>query len=220
MDYKAVYTEGFYDGDNSFFYRLGYDKKFSPIYFSRLFKFREIKKHIREIKAGSVLDIGCGYAFMLDMFPDSFKKFGMDVSEHAIDEARRRLPGSELKVGNAEVRLPFEDNFFDIILLNDVIEHLENPGEALRHIFRTMKKGGILYITTPNLNVIRKRVYRYADEKDHHISMFAHSDLCELLKASKFRIEKHWTFFTGFIYLKLGSNMGTESAFICRISDV
>lgn len=213
MDYKKVYTEDYFSGKTSFFWKFGYGK-LGNFYFNNMFK--PISKHPKKIKAGRVLDVGCAYGFMLQRFPDSFQKFGVDVSEYAISVAKKRLPLATFKIKGAEEKLPFKKNFFDIILLNDVLEHLENPEVALKNIRKILKKGGILYITTPNLNDIRKNIFKYADKKEHHISLFSHSDLISLLKNRSFKIIERWTFINFLVYLRFKSNIGTESGFICR----
>ena len=55
--------------------------------------------------------------------------------------------------------LPYPDNFFDAIILSEVIEHLNfNPLPVLQEINRILKKDGILYITTPNQVKITNRI--------------------------------------------------------------
>lgn len=213
INYKKVYTKDYFSGKTSFFWKLGYGR-FSKFYFKNLF--RPIIKYIEKIGTGKVLDVGCAYGLMLQRFPDSFQKFGVDVSEYAVLAAKKRLPSAIFRIRSAEEKLPFEKDFFDIILFNDVIEHLENPKVALENICRVLKKGGILYITTPNLNIVRKNIFRYADKKEHHISLFSHSDLVSLLDSIGFKIVEHWTFLNFFVYIRLKSNAGTESGFICR----
>lgn len=153
---------------------------------------------------------------MLERFSSAFHKFGIDVSRYAIDIAKKRLPEASFKTGNIEESLPYQENFFDVVLANDLLEHLENPIMALKNIYRVLKKDGILYITTPNLNNIRKTIFKYADKKEHHISLFLHSDLMDNLGKIGFKIEEHWTFVNLFVYLRFKSNAGTESGFICR----
>ena len=213
IDYKKIYTKDYFSGKNSFFWKLGYGN-FSSFYFNNLFN--PIIKYTKKIKGGKVLDIGCAYGLMLQKFSDYFQKFGVDVSKYAIGIAKKKLPSAIFQIGSAEEKLPFKEDFFDIILFNDVLEHLENPNFALKNIWRVLKKEGILYITTPNLNVVRKKIFRYADEKEHHISLFSHSSLISLLNAKGFKIVEHWTFINLLVYIRFKSNLGTESAFICK----
>lgn len=217
MDYKKVYTENYFSGKDSFFYSFGYGN-FQKTYFKNLF--RSLKPYLKEIKQGKVLDVGCAYGFMLQKLPDSFEKFGVDISEHAIAEAKKRLPNATLKVSGAEETLPFPENFFDIIMCNDVIEHLENPRIALENIRRVLKRDGILYLNTPNLNWLRKNLFAHADKKEHHISLLPHKTLFDLLTEIGFNIIDHYTYtsITFFFFTKFHSNIGHESAFICKKS--
>lgn len=212
MDYKEIYNQDYFSGKNSFFYKLGYDRC-ATAYFNSMF--RQVTRYLKKIKEGKVLDIGCAHGFMLERFPESFLKFGLDVSEYAIGIARKRLPKSIFRVGEAEDNLPFEKDFFDVVLLNDIIEHLENPALALDNTSKVLKKGGILYITTPNLNTFRKKFLKYADAKEHHISLFSHVDFMKLLAEVGFKVLERWTFCYLFFYLRFESNIGIESAFIC-----
>ena len=213
MDYKKVYNENYFNGKNSFFWKLGYGN-FSRFYFNNMF--RNIRKYVPKNHGRTVLDVGCAYGFMLQKLPDSYKKFRIDISQHAISVAKKRLPGATLKICGAEDQLAFQQDFFDIILLNDVLEHLKFPKIALKNIQKLLKKDGILYITTPNLNLMRKKIYRYADKKEHHVSLFPHLELKSTLDSLGFRIMDHWTFLNFFAYLKFESNIGPESAFICK----
>ncbi len=213
MNYKEVYTKDYFDGKETIFWKFGYGK-FGVIYFYTTY--RPLAKYIKKIRTGRVLDVGCAYGFMLQRFPNSFRKFGVDVSKYAVEIARKKLPSATFKIMGAEEKLPFKKDFFDIILFNDVLEHLENPEIALKNIFRMLKKGGILYITTPNLNIVRKKIFRNSDKKVHHISLFSHSSLISLLNGLGFKIVEHWTFINLIFYMRFKSNLGIESAFICR----
>jgi 2-polyprenyl-3-methyl-5-hydroxy-6-metoxy-1,4-benzoquinol methylase len=71
--------------------------------------------------------------------------------------AKKRFPSMTFRVSNVEDALPFPEETFDIVICNDVLEHLKNPPKALVNIMRGLTKGGVLYINTPNLNFIRKK---------------------------------------------------------------
>jgi 2-polyprenyl-3-methyl-5-hydroxy-6-metoxy-1,4-benzoquinol methylase len=214
MDYQKIYNKDYFSGKTSFFYKLGYGN-FQKFYFDNLFN--PLKPYINKITSGKVLDVGCAYGFMLERMPDSFEKFGVDVSEYAISIAKKRLPSAVFVISDAEKSLPFQEETFDVVICNDVLEHLENPAMALENIKKVLKKGGILYINTPNLNSFRKKILGFADKKEHHISMFSHKNLLDLLGTGGFKVEKHWTYvnFTYFFFIKFNSNIGTESAYVC-----
>lgn len=215
MDYQAVYSEDYFSGKTSFFYRLGYGR-FAGCHFDSLV--RPLRPHLEGLPGGRILDVGCAYGLVLARMPDRFERFGVDISEHAIREARRRYPAATFAIGGAEDPLPFEPGSFDVVLCNDVIEHLERPSHALANIWRGLKPGGLLYLNTPNLNSIRRRFFAKADAAEHHISLFAHDDLRWLLDRLGFDVVDHWTYtdLTYFFFPRFRSNIGIESAFVCR----
>ena len=215
MDYKKIYTEDYFNGKSSFFYSLGYSN-LAKFYFNNLFK--PLRPFLQKKDRGRVLDIGCAYGIMLQKFPDSFEKFGIDVSEYAIAKAKTRLPNAKLKVAGAEDKLPFPENFFDIVICNDVIEHLENHQALLENVKKALKSDGILYINAPNLNWIRKKIFAYVDRKEHHISLMTHKSLFDLLNGAGFNVINHWTYTSlpYFFFINFRSNLGHESAFICK----
>lgn len=215
MDYRKIYDENYFNGKNSFFYRFGYGR-FNQKYFNKIFK--SILPYLDTNQEQKILDVGCAYGFMLEKFPENFEKYGVDVSAHAIEKAKNRLPQASFTVCEAEKELPFPDTFFDIVICNDVIEHLRHPEKALKNINGKLKKDGLLYLTTPNLNLTRKKIFFKLDEKEHHVSLFSKKELIELLQKNGFEVLDSWTYINGTssVSIKFKSNIGTESAFICR----
>lgn len=216
VNYKKIYSDTYFNGENSFFYSLGYGNIFQIPYFNNLFT--QIKPHVKRNKKVKVLDVGCAFGYMLKKFPDNCELNGIDISDFAITQAKKLLPNATLKVGGAETTFPFKDNYFDVVICNDVIEHLEHPKKALENMHRVLKKGGVLYINTPNLNSLRKIVFAKPDKMEHHISLFSHADLASTLRGSGFKIIDRWTYTTlpVFFFWKFRSNVGHEQAFICK----
>jgi SAM-dependent methyltransferase len=83
---------------------------------------------------------------------------------HKVPEARERILsfasrcGIDLRHSNAGV-LPFDKNSFDMVMLNDVLEHLhDSPRDLLNSLLNLAKPDGLLLVTVPNAVNIRKRI--------------------------------------------------------------
>jgi len=95
-----------------------------------------------------ILDAGCGlglYVRALRRFSDEV--YGVDIDPERIAQASRELPN--LQVAPAEA-LPFEDNFFDVVLSHEVLEHVNDDRAAAREAVRVLRPGGRLIVFVPN----------------------------------------------------------------------
>lgn len=106
----------------------------------------EILKLLAIKEDDRVLEIGCGLGVLLSKIP-SRKRVGVETNDSAIEECKKRGL-SVTKVSNEE-KLPFADRAFDIVIMNEVIEHLKDPGYALSECFRILSPNGRVIITTP-----------------------------------------------------------------------
>src|SRR5437879_3773822 len=101
-----------------------------------------------ELRAKRILDVGCG----LGMYVSQFRQFsdddyGVDIDPDKIARASEWLPN--LRVSPAE-ELPFGDASFDLILLNEVIEHVDDDRRAINEAFRVLAPGGHIVVYAPN----------------------------------------------------------------------
>ena len=86
-----------------------------------------------------VLDIGCGVGAFLRMVADrGARPFGLDASDALVDLARKRIPDTELRVGEMEA-LPYEDDSFDLVtgfnsffFANDIVAALREAGRVAK----------------------------------------------------------------------------------------
>jgi ubiquinone/menaquinone biosynthesis C-methylase UbiE len=136
---------------------IGYDKNyFTQVYdasgegrdisFSRF----ELLKFFQP-SAKRVLDIGCGFGdFLSHVEKDGAQVCGIDISDYALKEARKRVVGKLQKIDVGKEALPFRNNYFDVVTIFDVVEHLESPELVLNESFRTLKNNGLIFLTTPN----------------------------------------------------------------------
>lgn len=106
--------------------------------------------------SGNYLDIGSGHGELITQVCAEFT-----VRSHACDYTDEliHIPGQSVDIVDLNKQaLPYEDNFFDLITCTEVIEHLEHYRETLREIFRVLKSGGLLVLSTPNILNIKSRL--------------------------------------------------------------
>lgn len=101
-----------------------------------------------ELRGRRILDVGCG----MGMYVARFRQFtddvyGVDVDPDKVAQASTWLPN--LRVAPAE-ELPFVDGSFDVVFLNEVIEHVDDDEKAIREAYRVLAPGGHVIIYAPN----------------------------------------------------------------------
>lgn len=116
---------------------------------------------VRGVPAGAhVLDVGCGDGYLMSLAGKRAKLVvGIDSEFTAIEVANRLLKqqSTNCAVANgSSYQLPFASGIFDVVLMADVIEHLDTPPECLREVRRVLKPEGVLYVTTPKWRPDRK----------------------------------------------------------------
>ena len=95
-----------------------------------------------------ILDVGCGVGtYMRRLGEFSSKVFGVEVDEEKAATASAGLPNVFLAAAEG---LPFAPNSFDVILLNEVIEHVVDDAETVREAVRCTRPGGHVVIFAPN----------------------------------------------------------------------
>jgi SAM-dependent methyltransferase len=117
-------------------------------------------------EGSALLDIGCGYGYLLARFRDHYRLVGVDLSPHAALRATVGVPEAVILAADVQRPLPF-DRPFDVILAVNVIEHLPDPGRAVEHLWEGLVPGGVCVIHLPTINGSMSRlIYRFAYAKD------------------------------------------------------
>ena len=104
---------------------------------------------------GKVLDLGCNVGYgSLELAANGAQVFGVDVSEKAIDEAKKShlQPGLSFSVIDG-TKLPFPADYFDVVVSCQVIEHIVDVTNYLSEISRVLTRDGLVFFTTPNRKV-------------------------------------------------------------------
>lgn len=111
----------------------------------------------RSLDGATILSSGCGSAG--DLYAclglGAAKVYGIDIDRRAAELGQLRFEGTPY-AGRADVRsydgsrLPYADDFFDVILSIHVIEHTQDYVGYLSDLFRVLKPGGIIFLDVPN----------------------------------------------------------------------
>lgn len=117
-----------------------------------------------------VLDLGCGKKGSLRKVKvkRNLKIYGVD----AYDPFDKEMFFEFTRLDISNEKLPFDDNFFDFIILNHVLEHIINPLDIMIEINRVLKKGGYLYIETPSTRSLFLPSLKASKKDDSPINFF------------------------------------------------
>ena len=121
----------------------------------RVASFKQEGKLIKmfEGEGGRICDIGCSTGEFIEAIDWKGPKYGMELSEFAIDESKSRGICFEKNILT-------ERSYFDAIIMRGVIQHLEAPFEYLKKSHTSLKEGGHLYIlATPNAGSVYYKIH-------------------------------------------------------------
>ena len=106
----------------------------------------EFSKYVRDLASSlpgvqSILEIGCGTGIDLRLFSDSFQLHGIDLNEHALEIAKKKLPSKNFQKGNI-TELPFEDSTIDFVFTHGLMNYLDDDDleKGIGEMFRVSKK--------------------------------------------------------------------------------
>lgn len=136
-----------------------------------------------------LLDIGCGGGdFLLLAKKAGWDVTGVDTDPKAVTVAQKK--GIKVFLGGIEVlHNDLHDEEFDYITLSHVIEHVHDPISLLKNCYRLLKKGGGIWIETPNINSLGCKYYGSnwrGLEVPRHLVLFNRASLESVLKISGF----------------------------------
>jgi len=156
---------------------------------------RPVLNEIIELSHGKVLDIGCGEKPYYKFVKHKVEKYV------GLDHPETPHPKENIDVFATAYSIPFESNYFDVAILTQVIEHLEDPQKALNEINRVLKKRGVLILAWPFLYPIHEAprdFFRYTSYGMQSMAEMAGYEVQKIVPASGF-----WITLFGFISLYL-----------------
>ena len=152
-------------------------------------RFEEVKKILERLISQEdriplkILDIGVG-----DGIYEAKKKcdfFGIDISKKQAARAKQYLKEIKIVDINAE-NLPYKDNYFDIVIASEILEHVFYPEKVLSEARRVLKRNGFVILTYPNSSSLQFRLGIFIKgrspllnypENSEHIRFFSSSDI-------------------------------------------
>jgi 2-polyprenyl-3-methyl-5-hydroxy-6-metoxy-1,4-benzoquinol methylase len=141
-----------------------------------------------------LLDIGCGKGYITNQIKKVFSNSevsGFDYSLSAIEFACRNFKEIDFYVADA-YNPPFSENYFDIIVCNNLWEHVPDPIFLLSKISKILKPGGYLIVSTPNRyqlkNILRVLIGKRINLiSKHHVTEYSIGQVEEQLKFANYK---------------------------------
>lgn len=148
-------------------------------------------------RTNKLIDVGCGSGLFLQVAAErGWEVHGTEYGERTIAACKAR--GIAIREGALEPN-DYVAGSFDVACSFEVMEHLVQPSEEVERMALLLRKGGLLYATTPNFDCIARRikpndwnVVSYPE----HISYFAPHTFIRMFKKKGFK--KVWLLTTGF----------------------
>jgi len=185
---------------SSFNYKIGFqnEKRIRLRACSIITELSKIKKNIT-----SILDVGCGAGFMLDEFKNySSFPVGIEPSKSLSAYAKRNF---KIQIYNGYLDSDLIKRInqkFDVVILSHILEHLSDPLSFLNLVDQILKKAGLIYIETPNINSwqarIEKSKYTFLTPPEH-FCLYTRKGVIDLLNNAnlKYVIKKEYTYSDG-----------------------
>ncbi len=171
-------------------------------YFAYDDRFLNVTKEIVELvnlkdrQVLKVLDIGVGDAIYERLLPEAlFKKmefYGVDISVKQLKRSGKYLKQLR-KVDLNKESVPYKDNFFDLVIISEVLEHVFFPEKVIAEAIRVLKKAGFLLITFPNSGALQLRLSLLLTGRSpllnypqnlEHIRFFSKEDILSIVKSN------------------------------------
>lgn len=167
----------------------------SPI---TVIRYNEILDYLEKYrKTNNLIDVGCGIGLFAEVaIKRGWNVYGTEYTDEAIEINRQK--GVNMMQGKLNAN-NYSPDFFDAITSFEVIEHINNPIEEMNNFYKILRKGGIVYITTPNFNSLSRNLLKNdwtVITYPEHLSYYTPKTLKHLMQECGFKKQKITT--TGF----------------------
>lgn len=150
---------------------------------------REIAKNIPS-KSKKILSVGSGYGEELLAFKESNPYatiFCIDLNPKALSRCRELLDAKTILTD--ATHLPFKRNYFDVILVLEVLEHIPDDTKVIEEVHRVLKEGGIVISSVPSGPLTEKWI------KHGHLRHYSREEFLNLFESNGFKYVKHINYY-------------------------
>jgi SAM-dependent methyltransferase len=130
-----------------------------------------------------ICELGCGTGGNLAAVAERHDVVGVECSPLALEYARRRL-GNRVIRGSLPNDISLPANSFDVVLLTDVLEHIEDDTASARMALRLLRPGGIVVATVPAYQWL----YSPRDAAHHHFRRYSKSRFHDLWRGGDAKV--------------------------------
>ncbi len=124
--------------------------------------FRILDRNLKTYTPNNMLDVGCGDGDrtirIADYFNINVKNIlGIDYSDELVVACRSKFQATKIDLETDGI--PSKENKFDLVICNQVLEHLKNYKKVIDNLIKVTRKGGYIVIGIPNLAHLINRIY-------------------------------------------------------------
>lgn len=150
--------------------------------------------------ATKILEVGCGDGnFSAQLVRDGVETWAIEPNKESAASASKKL--FKVLEGTIDEKLSeAPDDYFDVIIMNDVIEHLLEPWDDIQKLKSKLKKEGVFVTSIPNVryaknmfNLLFKRDWKYTDDRIldiTHYRFFTRKSIRRLWEENGYEIQK------------------------------
>lgn len=125
--------------------------RFSMYWFARRYYAALVRRYAPAGGAErTLLEMGSGLGHLLGLLMDDFACTGIDLDAWPVEQTRRNAPRAQAFVQSAADLSPFEDGQFSVVVALHLVEHLPDPAQTVREVYRLLQPGGLMLFATPN----------------------------------------------------------------------
>jgi SAM-dependent methyltransferase len=128
--------------------------------------------------------LGCGTGGNLAPIAHQHDVVGVECAPEALAYARKKL-GNRIHYGRLPHEIDLPPNSFDVVLMTDVLEHIEDDAASARRALELLRPGGIVVATVPAYQWL----YSPRDAHHHHFRRYSKRQFARLWRAADARLE-------------------------------